>query len=76
MWRWRWIRRRKIIFKNLREVKKKSVIMASNFEEGISKIQKKIASGVRELLFISNRLAIFSNVVQNLSKKTPALPTL
>lgn len=56
--------------------KKKSVIMASNFEYGTSKIQKGITSGVGELLFMSNRLTICSNAVQNRSKKTPALPTL
>lgn len=50
--------------------------MTSNFEQGTSKIQKGIASGVRELLFMSNRLTVYSNAVQNLGKKTPALPTV
>ena len=50
--------------------------MASNFEQGTSKIQKGIASGVLQLLFMSNRLTICNTALQNLSKKTHALQTV
>jgi len=43
--------------------------MASNFEKETSKIQKGIASGVRQLMFMSNRLTICSIALHNLNKK-------
>lgn len=47
--------------------------MASNFEQGTAQIQKEAASGVRQLIRMSNRLTICSNAVQNHSKKDTCL---
>ena len=47
--------------------------MTSNFEQGTAQIYKEVASGLRQLICMSNRLTNCSSAVQNHSKKDTCL---